>query len=269
MKAAIFQKFCDLVYRESGIFLKEGKESLLEARIGKRKRALGLASDEDYFEQVISDKSGQELVQLLDVISTNVTHFFRDPNQFEFLEDLISNWIDDDLRTLRIWSAASSSGEEPFSIAMILAKVIGSHKVDWKILGTDISTRMLAVAKLGEFEDVKIDGKIDRSLIAKYLLKRNVANGRQIYCVADELKSHCKFARLNLIEPPYPMRGPFDIIFCRNVMIYFDEKTRRLVVESMLNLLKPGGYLFVGSAESLVGMQTRLVPVRPAIYCNE
>ena len=258
-----FNKFRGLVYEKSGINLGEKKEALVCARLGKRMRTLGIDDYRKYFKYVARDTSGQEIVELLDVISTNITHFFREHQHFEFLNSIVGEWVSQGQRRFRIWSAACSTGEEPYSIAMTLRETL-SDITDTKILATDISTRVLQKAMQGMYEERHME-KVPRELRLKYLLKDS-GQEKSLYKIAKSLRDMVTFGRLNLSVHPYPLNGPFDVIFCRNVMIYFDNQVRRRVLESMYKLLKPGGYLMVGHAESLTGIVSSFKSVKPSVY---
>ncbi len=262
----VFKQFADLIYKEAGIYLGEHKQALVSARLGKRMRFLSIGNYDDYYDYVQNDRSRQELNQLLDAISTNVTYFYREPDHFEFLASLIRRWADERQSRFRIWSAASSTGEEPYTIALTLAELL-QNLSDVKILATDISTSVLAVARRGEYPSKKLE-KIPRKMIDKYFTPLP-GRGEKIYRVKDSVKKMIQFSWLNLSTPPYPMKGPLDVIFCRNVMIYFDNKVKERLLEDMHRLLKPGGYLIVGHAESLSGLLSRFKSVRPSIYIKK
>jgi len=262
----ILNQLRDLVYQKSGIKLDSSKESLIRARIGKRMRSLGIYSYEDYLKKVIDDKSEDEVVHLLDVISTNVTSFFRGMDHFGILSNLIKDWVSSGQKSFKIWSSACSSGEEPYSIAMTVLNSIESS-ITCKILATDISTKVLQKAQDGIYEQDKVE-QIPKIMKDKYL---EIVNGseKMLYQVKPCLKQMITFKRLNLSEIPFPMRGPIDVVFCRNVMIYFDAKTRQNLVSEIHRLLKPNGYLFIGHAESLIGTSVGFKIVRPSIYVKE
>ena len=266
MDKETFNKFRHIVYEKSGITLREGKEALVTARVGKRMRALGLDDHKKYLEHVLKDETGNEIVHLLDVISTNVTHFFREPEHFDFLAQQIKTAASRQNK-IRIWCAASSSGEEPYSIAMTFFESSNGFRGDFKILATDISTKVLKHAIEGIYAHSKID-KIPPILLDRYF-ERVAAGEHYKYKVKKSLSNAVKFARLNLSKPPFPMSGPFDLVFCRNVMIYFDNEVRKKLLNEVYRLLKPGGYLIVGHAESLTGMLCNLKSVKPSIYIKE
>ena len=262
METSTFRRFCAIAYEKAGITLGDSKEALVEARVGRRMRALGLVHEKEYLIRLEKDSTGEEIVQFLDVISTNHTSFFREPDHFEFLRTVLADWRREGMRRLRVWSAASSTGEEPYTIAFTIADTLENAVVDWRILATDISTKVLAKAEAGVFDDSKLTG------LARGELNRFFERGpdKDKHTVQPEMRAKITFRRLNLVTPPYPMRGPFDIIFCRNVMIYFDQAVRQRVISGMERLLRPGGYLLIGHAEALSGVRTELRMIRPSVF---
>lgn len=260
----MFQRFCDLVYEKAGISLGPQKEALVAARIGKRMRTLGLGRYEDYYQVVKDDATGDELVEMLNAISTNVTYFFREDHHFELLKKVLQKWSEGGQKSFRIWCAAASTGEEPYTIAMT-ARAALSGTCDVKILGTDISTRALNVAKAARYEPRHLE-KVPETYARRFFRKETDEDGAAWYVVNDELRRMVSYARLNLAHPPYPMKGPFDVVFCRNVMIYFDNPVRKALLDEAWRLLKPGGYLLVGHAESLSGMLSHFRSLEPSVY---
>ena len=264
MNPKTFEKFRSLIYEKSGISLGEQKEALVSARVGKRMRVLQIGDFDEYYSYVVHDGSGQEVVELLDAISTNVTSFFREPQHFDFLGSALTAWKNQGQRRFRIWSAASSTGEEPYTIAMTVLESIGNRDVDTRILATDISTRVLAKCQEGTYDPQKLDG-VPKTLRDKYFDR--LQDDRQYqYRARDIMKQLIVFRRLNLATPPFPMQGPLDVVFCRNVMIYFDNDVRTRLLNEISRLLKPGGYLMVGHAESLTGLVSSFRTVRPSVY---
>lgn len=260
-----FDGFKRLILEKSGICLGPQKESLVCARVGKRMRQLGMTSFETYLAHVEGDDSGQELVQLLDVISTNVTSFFREAIHFELLAEYLRVWADQGQGRFRIWSAASSTGEEPYTIAMTLLDTIGQRRgLDARILATDISTRVLEACKRGAYAAEKVEA-VPPAMRARYFY-REKNDPSPVHYVRDEVKRLITFSRLNLSAPPFPMKGPMDVVFCRNVMIYFDNAVRTALLKEVYRLLRPGGYLFIGHAETLAGLPVSFRSIRPAVY---
>jgi chemotaxis protein methyltransferase CheR len=263
MSRSTFAQFRALIYRESGIALGEGKEGLVRARVSKRMRMLGLQDYDSYLDVLLSDSSGDELIHLLDVISTNVTSFFREEGHFQVLSDFARRWHAEKRTRLRLWSAACSTGEEPYSMAMTMLAAGEGRLIDAKILATDLSTRALARARAGTYGSDKM-ACVPRELRSRYFERD--AKHPSMLRVGPELRSTVTFARLNLAEVPFPMSGPFDAVFCRNVMIYFDAQVRRRLLSGILQLLGPGGYLFVGHSESLSGLTAGLKSVQASVY---
>lgn len=264
MEQVVFEKFSRLIYETSGITLRPGKESLVSARIGKRMRALGVTTPEAYLRCVEEDSTGAEVVQLLDAVSTNLTSFFREPDHFDQLTQVFRQWTSEGQRRFRFWSAASSTGEEPYTMAMTLLDAAESRDVDVKILGTDICTKVLAHCRNGVYSDERVQ-KVPPALRHRYF-RRHGSKQDGLFEVTPEVKHLVTFRRLNLSMPPFPMKGPFDAVFCRNVMIYFDNEVRRRLLDDIYRLLKPGGYLMVGHSESLMGLKTNYRQVSASVY---
>ena len=264
MDRETFDRFRALVYQRSGITLGENKQALVNARVAKRLRALGLADAKSYLEFVQRDDRNEEVVHLLDVISTNVTSFYREPDHFDFITQRFTEWLDDGQRRFRFWCAAASSGEEPYTLAMTLIEAAGGRGIDLKILGTDISTRMLEHCQAAEYPEERMEA-VPSSLRARYFT-RVKDNGSARLVAGDALRRVTVFRRLNLAEPPFPMKGPLDAVFCRNVMIYFDDAVRRRLLADVYRLLRGDGFLLVGHTESLAGMVSDFRTVRPSIY---
>jgi chemotaxis protein methyltransferase CheR len=256
-----FEKFRRLAYDTFGLDLRDGKEQLVSARLMKLMTKLEIRSYKDYYNYVTSDPSGQALTEMVDVLTTNHTSFLRESSHFDFLvEQALPEW---GRRTrIRIWCAASSTGEEPYSIAFsLLEKLNPGQSIE--ILATDISTRVLETARRGIYPVSRLEN-LPPAWIKKYLLRgQNQSEG--FFRVKPEVRSLIQFQRLNLVEP-LPNLEPFPAIFCRNVMIYFDRPTQERVVKQLAACLEPGGYLFIGHAESLSGIDGPLRYVKPAIY---
>jgi chemotaxis protein methyltransferase CheR len=259
-----FERFRSLVYEESGISLSDGKKSLLVARLSKRLRALGLANFRDYYQKVSEAPDGDEFTQMLDCISTNKTDFFREPQHFEFLRDRILPTLDS-LKRIRIWSSACSSGEEPYTIAMTVRDGVATPlQWDAKILASDLSTRVLAHAASGVYEEERVR-ELPPETIRRHFLKGRGGQAGMIK-VKPHLSDMVRFRRINLMDEHYPIKAPLDVIFCRNVMIYFDRPTQQRLVNKFHRYLNPGGHLFIGHSESLQWVEHPFLAVAPTIY---
>ncbi len=267
MNKVVFTKISKIVYEQAGIVLKEGKEELVNARLSKRMRALGLNTHRKYLNYLCNDNSGNELIQLLDAISTNLTNFYREPRHFDIFTKIMKNWIKQGLRKFRIWCSAASTGEEPYTIAITMLEQCADINPDIKILATDISTEVLEKCLVGRYDKDRINN-IPIFLRDKYFIKHGRNNNSE-YEVKDILKNLIVFRRLNLSAPPFPMHGPMDAIFCRNVMIYFDNTIRKKLLDEAWRLLKPGGFLFVGHAESLTSIVSDFKCIEPAVYIKD
>ncbi|MDR3568774.1 MAG: protein-glutamate O-methyltransferase [Syntrophobacteraceae bacterium] len=273
MSNSLFLQYSRLVYEQCGINLHEGKKALLQARLNKRLRMTGIDTYKEYFELITSGGNPGEFVNFLDSISTNLTYFFREIQHFDFIErvglpELVEAKRKERNTKIRIWSAGCSTGEEPYSLAMcVLAHLQDNTKWDFKILATDISTRVLEMASRGVYSEEKVK-KVPPALRQAYFRKAGGGNGASDFQVVPDVKRLITFHRLNLKEP-YPFKGPFDFIFCRNVMIYFDKKTQEELVNKMSGFLGVGGYFCVGHSESLTGLAHKLSYVQPAIYRNK
>ncbi len=258
-----FRLFQALIYREAGIFLSREKAALLVARLTRRLRSRGLDSFGAYYQLVKAND--EERVQMLDCICTNESHFFREPHQFEFLEsELFPAWAASRHRRIRVWSAGCATGEEPYSLAMTLL----SHFPGWwiEILATDLSTRALAQARAAIWPLRKARDIPPRYL--KRFMLRGVRRQDGNMKAGPEIRSLVRFERLNLSTDELPANSFFDLIFCRNVLIYFDAESRRRALERILRHLAANGYLFLGHAESLNGLNDRVRGVVPAVYAR-
>jgi len=258
----VYERFRTLIYERSGIALGPHKEALLSSRVAKRMRQLGLNNYRTYYHHVVDDATGLELVQLLDAIATNVTSFFREPVHFEHLVRAVRGWQATGQSRFRLWSAACSTGEEPFSMGMAILDGLAGTPPDIRILATDISTKVLAQAESGVFAASRV------APIPPRMRHRFVSRlaDPDLVAVDPRLRAMTAFRRLNIAQTPFPMQGPFDAVFCRNVMIYFDNTVRRRLLAEIDRLLKPGGLLFVGHAESLTGIIGNFRAAGPSIY---
>lgn len=267
---AEFSRLRELIHRVAGIYLSDHKRALLSGRLAGRLRALGLNGYEAYLSLV--EAREDELVQMLDLISTNETRWFREPDHFRFLEAQVLPGLAQEMaegrreRRLRVWSAGCSTGQEPYSLAMACLAFFEarSEAVELDILATDLSTRVLEVARQATWPLQRAE-EIPAALRKRYMLRgTGTQEGRMR--AGPELRRRVRFARLNLSEPLPQGLGRFDLLFCRNVLIYFREPGRRAVLERLLATLAPRGLLFLGHAETLNGMALPVRAVIPNVY---
>ncbi|MBS1210121.1 MAG: SAM-dependent methyltransferase [Proteobacteria bacterium] len=260
IKPSEFAQFQKLIFDIAGIHLPEIKKSLLVGRLSKRLKHLGFCRFSEYYNYVINKAHADELQIFVDLLTTNETFFFREPQHFDFLR---KRAVSHGGSTFRIWSAASSSGEEAYSMAMVLADTLGNRS--WEVIGTDISTRVLEKARYGHYPVDRIEG-IPPILLKRYCLK-GLGEHSGTLLVARELRERVRFLHSNLMSPRKDL-GLFDVIFLRNVMIYFDNDTKRKVISGLMPYLKKDGHFVVGHSESLLGLTNALKPVQPTIYCR-
>lgn len=274
LKDAEFRQFRELIYKLTGIALAEGKRQLVKSRLSKRLRHYNLGTFQDYYDLVVAQgESGPEITELVNCITTNKTDFFREPHHFQFVSrNIIPEMIKQARwgsipRRLRIWHAGCSTGEEPYTLAMTLAEALrGEGHWDVRQLASDIDTQVLAHAARGVYERERV------SPVPEPLLKHYFLRGRDeksdFVKVRDELRRQITFKQINLLESPWPIRPDvrFDIIFCRNVVIYFDKPTQRRLFARFQEMLRPGGYLFIGHSESLLGVSDAFESLGRTIY---
>ncbi len=262
----VFDRISALMYRISGVNLTDGKRELVRARIGKRLRTLGWDTYREYVDYVESEEGQEELGRMVDILTTNKTSFFRELPHFVFLREEILPAFSGSGGSLRIWSAGCSSGEEPYSLALLIRQTVKDMVGrDVRILGTDLSRRALARAREGIYAEGQMEGIPARLRSLGFESFRDELTGEARYRVRKEVRDMVTLAPLNLMGP-WPMRGPFEVILCRNVMIYFDRTTRERLVQRFAALLPPGGHLMVGHSESLNGLAHGLKYVQPAVY---
>jgi chemotaxis protein methyltransferase CheR len=262
LTAAQFGRVATLLYDHCGIAMRPGKEGLVRARLAKRLRKLSIADFESYLNVVGNNPDSAEFREMVDALTTNKTSFLRERSHFDYLRETVLPSLHN---SARIWSAGCSSGEEPYTLAMLLLDHAQVAPVqDMRILATDISQRILTAARAGTYT-ADLVSDIPPEWLRRYWIRSKEGAGADSYTANPALRNVVKFARLNLMEH-WPMSGPFDAIFCRNVMIYFDKQTQQRLVERFHSLLRPGGHLFVGHSESLTGTAHRFRYVQPAVY---
>lgn len=264
-----FDKLSRFIYKESGIKMPPVKKVMLQSRLQKRLRELNMTNFKDYINYVFNkDGLNGEIIHMLDVVSTNKTDFFREPIHFDFLSNAVLPEFYNTRsgsRTIKVWSAGCSSGEEPYTLAIVLSNFAESNPgFDYSIIGTDISTQILqkavnAVYKEERVANIPIDTK------RKYFLRSKDRVEPTVKVVSD-LRKRVRFGRLNFMEPSYNISDTFDVLFCRNVLIYFDRETQEKVIQKLCEKLKPNGYFFLGHSESIMNMDVPLKQVKPTIF---
>lgn len=263
-----FQSLAGYIKKNYGINLKDEKKSLVTSRLQNVLTEKKFESFSQYFEYIISDRTGEAVITLIDKITTNHTYFMREAEHFYFFRDKVLSQLKNSVKSkdLAIWCAASSSGEEAYTLAMIIDEFFGQEKFWWdtKVLATDISEKVLTIAKRGHYSESKI-APLPIHWKNNYFKK---VSG-DIWTVVDRIKEEVIYRKFNLMEPVFPFKKKFHIIFCRNVMIYFDNKTRDELVEKFYNSMEYGGYLFIGHSESLDRQNPRFKYISPAIYRKE
>lgn len=263
-----FDQLSAFIKANYGIYLKPEKETLVIGRLQNELIQKGFKNFSEYYNYVIGDKTGMAVSGLLDKITTNHTFFMREADHFDYFKDVVLPYLNSVSRDkdLRIWCAGCSSGEEPYTLAMILDEYFGKDKLYWdtKVLATDISTKVLEEAKKGIYSNKEIE-----TLPAKWRLNYTTkVNGEESVFI-DRIRSEVIFRKFNLMENVFPFKKKFHVIFCRNVMIYFDNTTKNTLVNKYYDLLEPGGYLFIGHSESINRDVSRFKYVQPAVYRKE
>jgi len=269
LSAGAYQTLANLVFQHSRIQLGVDKQTMLANRLRKRLRALGLACYDEYCAVLRSDRGPEEVEHLVDLISTNHTKFFREPEHFTFLTNRILPELSPRLAAagtrLRIWSAAASSGEEPYTLAIVLAEFFREHPaVDWQVEASDISHRMLEHARAAIYPLDRVPPSFPELL--KRYFQKGVGDRAGTCRVKAELRKRVRFQRINLFQAEYPLPRDQHVIFCRNVMIYFDPASRATLVQKLARQLAPGGLLVIGHSESLLGIRHDLEPVRQSVF---
>ena len=264
-----FSRLKEFLYKECGIKITDSKKTMLETRLQRRLRALGLSSFSSYCDYLFRPEAKEdELIQAIDAVTTNKTDFFREPAHFDYLTrhalpDLVGDGCG--RRTITIWSAGCSTGEEPYTLAMVMKGFAEIHRsMAFEILATDISTRVLEKAQLGIYDEERIQPIPDPFKKAFLLKSRDIS--KKVYRVVPELRDKVRFRRLNFMDGDFGFREEMDVIFCRNVIIYFDKQTQERLLNRFCAHLSDEGYLFVGHSETLLGMDVPLVQVAPTIY---
>jgi len=259
-----YQQLKKYMHTRFGVNL-EGKTTLIEGRLGEILRQRGYTNFTDYLAAVTTDRTGKEDSFLVSRLTTNYTYFMREEQHFVFLQKTALPDVTERIRDndLRIWSAACSTGEEPFSMSMVLMEWFGTKRMQWDttVLATDISEKVLSIARKGIYSEDKLR-KIPDEWSRRYFKRVDDQN----YSVSDEMRKAVVFGYFNLMDHVIPFKRKFHIIFCRNVMIYFDNATRQALTNRFYQVLEPGGYLFIGMSETMTNLQTAFEYVQPAVY---
>ena len=257
---AEFLKISEFIYLKAGISMSGSKKSLVEGRLAKRLKAFNISSYGDYLNLLGSGTQPDETQMAVDLLTTNETYFFREPKHFQYLQDSILPKHATG-RKFRVWSAASSSGQEPYSIAMVLAGKLPD--ASWDLVASDISTRVLEKACSGHYP-LEQTQHIPPEYLTKYC-RKGIGSQEGTFLINRKLRDHVSFMQINL-NSTLPAIGEFDLVFLRNVMIYFDVETKREVLRRIIQLIRPGGYLFIGHSESLHGVIDELRMIMPSVY---
>jgi len=262
-----FKQLSTFIEKEVGIQLPPTKHVMVESRLRKRLRALGLSNFPAYMARVFGPSPDEgELIHLIDAVTTNKTDFFREPHHFTYLaREALPELLDDhSTRPIMVWSAASSTGEEAFTLAMVLSEFAESHALNWQIIATDISTAVLDRARRAIYTD-SCAAAIPGVLMRKYLL-RSSDRAQGLVRIHPRLRQKVTFQRLNLLSRQYNVPRPIDVIFCRNVFIYFNRATQAQILLRFVDALRPGGFVFLGHSETTNGLAVPLVQIAPTIY---
>lgn len=262
-----FKALAELIQLETGINIKSSKQTMLEGRLRRRARALDVGAIGEYCNLVLAGELGEdELEHLINAVTTNKTDFFREPAHFDYLTGtVLPLYAEESCRQIRCWSAACSTGAEPYTLAMLLDDFATRNRgMDYRILATDIDTDVLSTAVKGIYPREQVD-PVPVHLRRRYVMEPKDTSRQEIR-IAPELRRRIAFGRLNLIDDTYPMEDAFHLIFCRNVLIYFDKKTQEEVVLRLCEKLLPGGYLFLGHSESITGFRHNLEQVAGTVF---
>jgi chemotaxis protein methyltransferase CheR len=262
-----FDRLAAYIYDYSGIKMPPSKQTMLEGRLRRRLRATGHASFEAYCNFLFSQGGlEKESIFLIDAVTTNKTDFFREPNHFQFMtQRALPALVKSGARRLRVWSSACSTGAEPYTIAMVLDDVFGDRNdIAWNILATDLSTEVLQTARRGIYPQEMVD-PVPVDMRRRYVMSA-IARDRREVRITPKLRSKVGFARLNLMDDAYPVGDPMQMIFCRNVMIYFDKPTQERVLTRLCDCLETGGYLFIGHSETISGFDLPLKTVANTVF---
>ena len=258
-----FAEVCTLIYQRAGINLNDSKKPMVYSRLARRLRDLGLRSFSDYLALLAATPESPEWAQFTNALTTNLTAFFREPHHFDILSELAPQWLKTH-RKLSVWCCASSTGEEPYSIMMTLLNSLGEIRPAVSLLASDLDTQVLEKARTGVYAAERLASLNDE--YRRHFFLRGKGSFSGMVKVRRELRELIEFRQINLLAPDWRLSGPFDAIFCRNVMIYFDKPTQRELLKRFLPLLRPDGRLFVGHSESLSHVNDLWVSCGQTVY---
>ena len=263
---AEFEKLSNFIYKGYGIKMPPVKKIMLQSRLQKRLKALKIYSFKDYVNYVFSKEGEGEIIHMMDVVSTNKTDFFREPAHFDFLKQtVLPGCIQNNIRSLKVWSAGCSSGQEVYTLAIVISEFLEKNPgFDFHILGTDISTQVLKKAYNAVYPEQDV-AMIPLETKRKYMLKSKDPK-KKLIRIIPALRKKTSYKRLNFMDENYPINEKYDIIFCRNVLIYFDRETQEKVINRLCRHLKPNGYFFLGHSESITNIEVPLQQVKPTIF---
>jgi len=260
-----FAKLSKFIYTQYGIKMPPEKRIMLQSRLQKRLRALRIYTFKEYIEFAFSNQGADEIIHMMDVVSTNKTDFYREPAHFDFLKQGILPKLYEEKKNIKIWSAGCSSGQEVYTMAIELSEFAANHPgFDFSILGTDISTLMLKKAFAAVYTEEMVS-MIPLEIKKKYLLKSKEKE-KKLIRISTNLRNKAKFQRINFMDDQYPVNEQFDIIFCRNVLIYFDRETQEKVINKLCNYLRIDGFFFLGHSESITNINVPLKQLKPTVY---
>lgn len=264
-----FARLSTLIFDKTGIKMPPTKATMLQGRLQRRLRDVGLPTLDAYCDHLFDGSAHpDEMIHLINAVTTNKTDFFREPGHFDFMtQSALPTLVDSGRRRIRAWSAACSTGAEPYTMAMVLDQFAQKTGIDYGILATDIDTAVLETARRGIYPAEQVE-PVPASLRQRYVATSRDRHVRDVRIV-PALRSAIGFARLNLMDATYPVGEPMDIIFCRNVLIYFDKETQERVVRRLCENLRPGGYLFLGHSESIAGMTLPVTNVSYTVFTKD
>jgi chemotaxis protein methyltransferase CheR len=266
LSAEDFERLSELITGNYGIKMPEVKRTMLESRLRKRLRMLKMDTFEQYCDLLFSDKGQEEELQnMVDVVTTNKTEFFREDRHFDYLSQNVLPELGKRSGSARFWSSACSSGEEPYTLAMVLSEHSSENEeFDFSILATDLSVEMLEKAHLGVYKEERVRD-VPEQLRKKYMMEGK-GSWQGFHRVTPDLRKKVTFRGLNLMDEVYEIDEPMDVIFCRNVLIYFDRKTQERILTKLAACLNNDGYMFLGHSETVTGLKVPLKQIAPTVY---